>query len=265
MKQKIILNYKLKEKNYNFWLDRLRNNSSQLVCSKDERLNNLEHNFMFQKIKKNKSILEVGCGNAILLKKLISKKPKFYLGTEFVKELTEHNRKKIKKKNIYFENLDMTLVNKKSFSRKFDYILSKRAVQNVLSKKLQLTSIDNLGFFLNKGGKMLMMQSSINALKNINKYRDIFNLHKIIPPWHNLYLDDNVLKNHKFKNVNLKKIENFTSNFYFITRIIYAAYAKLKKTKVNFTDPLNIIASSIKSEILNEDFSQIKLYTFEKK
>ena len=29
----------------------------------------------------------------------------------------------------------MTLVNNKTFKRKFDYIISKRAIQNVLSKK----------------------------------------------------------------------------------------------------------------------------------
>ena len=99
-------------------------------------------------------------------------------------------------------------------------------------KKLQLKSIDNLGFFLKKGGKMLLMESSINAQKNINKYRKIFNLHKITPPWHNLFLDDEILKKYRFKNVKLKKIENFSSNFYFITRIIYAAYAKLKILKL---------------------------------
>ena len=112
---------------------------------------------------------------------------------------------------------------------------------------------------------MLLMESSINAQKNINKYRKIFNLHKITPPWHNLFLDDNKLQKYKFKNVKLSKIENFSSNFYFITRIIYAAYAKIKKIKVNFTDPLNLIATSIKSEILKEDFSQIKMYIFKRK
>lgn len=265
MNKKKYSNYKNKQKNYNFWLDRLKKNKDHLVCSKDVRLNNLENNFLVKSIKRNKSILEIGCGNAVLLKKLIIKKPKYYLGTEFVKELTEYNKKTIRKKNIFFDNLDMTLVNNKTFNRKFDYIISKRAIQNVLSKKLQLKSIDNLGFFLKKGGKMLLMESSINAQKNINKYRKIFNLHKITPPWHNLFLDDETLKKYRFKNVKLKKIENFSSNFYFITRIIYAAYAKLKNIKVNFTDPLNIIASSINNKILSEDFSQIKLYVFIKK
>ena len=35
MNNKLILNYKVKKKNYNFWLKRL-NKKSNLVCSKDE-------------------------------------------------------------------------------------------------------------------------------------------------------------------------------------------------------------------------------------
>ena len=61
------------------------------------------------------------------------------------------------------------------------------------------------------------------------------------------------------------KIENFSSGFYFITRIVYAAYAKFKNQKVNFKNPLNLIATLVDNEILKEDFSQIKMYIFKKK
>ena len=266
MNKKLILNYKLKKKNYNFWLKRLNKKKSNLVCSKDERLNNFENDYMINSLKDNKSIFEVGCGNGVLLKKLIKKKKiKYYLGTDFVKELVDQNKKFIKKKNIHFDQLDMTLIKPNTFSKKFDYIISKRAVQNVLSRKLQLRSIDNMGNFLKKNGLMFLMESSLTAQKNINKYRKIFGLHKIIPPWHNLFLDDSFIKKHKFKRVKLVKIENFSSSFYFITRIVYAAYAKFKNQKVNFKNPLNLIATLVDNEILKEDFSQIKMYIFKKK
>ena len=44
----------------------------------------------------------------------------------------------------------MTLVSNKSFNEKFDYIISKRAIQNVLSNKLQISTIDNFGYHLKK-------------------------------------------------------------------------------------------------------------------
>ena len=74
MTKKLLINYKLKQKNYNFWLNRLNLKNSNLVCSKDERLSNFENDFMIKCLKPNKSILEIGCGNGVLLKKLIKKK-----------------------------------------------------------------------------------------------------------------------------------------------------------------------------------------------
>ena len=39
----------------------------------------------------------------------------------------------------------------------------------------------------------------------------------------------------------------------------------LKNQKVNFKNPLNLIATLVDNEILKEDFSQIKMYIFKKK
>ena len=66
--------------------------------------------------------------------------------------------------------------------------------QNILSAKLQLKIIDNVGFFLKKNGKMILVESSSNAQNNINKFRKKFHLSKIIPPFHNLFLNDNKIR-----------------------------------------------------------------------
>ena len=105
-------------------------------------------------------------GNGILLKRLLSKrKIKKYLGTDFVEELIQQSKKKFKKKNIDFKRVDMTAIDKTSFEDRYDYIISKRAIQNVLSSKLQLKTIDNLGNFLKKEGKMILVESSSTAQK----------------------------------------------------------------------------------------------------
>jgi len=260
-------NYKYKKENYNFWVDRLKKQKETLVCTKDIILDELEGNQVIKNIKANKTILELGCGNAVLLKKILkAKKIRSYLGTDFVKELIDNCKFKFNSKNIKFKTLDMTLINKTTFPEKYDYIISKRAIQNILNHKLQLKVIDNAGYFLKKNGLMVLVESSATAQENINNLRKKYKLSKIIPPFHNLFFDDNKIKKFKFKNVKLIKIENFSSNFYFISRIIYALYAKifLKKNPI-FDHPLNTIASTIKEDLLNKDFSQIKTFFFKKK
>lgn len=160
----------------------------------------------------------------------------------------------------------MTSIDETTFSKKYDYIIAKRAIQNILSHKLQLKVIDNAGFFLKKDGLMILVESSATAQKNINDLRKKYKLSKIIPPFHNLFFNDYKIKKYKFKNIKLIKIENFSSNFYFTSRIIYALYSKffLKKNPV-YNHPLNKIASILKENLLNVDLSQIKTYFFKKK
>lgn len=159
----------------------------------------------------------------------------------------------------------MTLIDKSTFPEKYDYIITKRAIQNVLSHKLQLKVIDNAGYFLKKKGIDDISRKFSQCPKNINTLRKEYKLSKIIPPFHNLFFDDDKIKNYKFKNVKLFKIDNFSSNFYFISRIIYALYAKifLKKNPV-YNHPLNIIGSIFYQNFIKEDFSQIKTYIFKK-
>jgi ubiquinone/menaquinone biosynthesis C-methylase UbiE len=259
-------NYKYKKENYNFWVSRLKKKEN-LVCTNDILLDRIEENQIINRIENNKTILELGCGNGLILKRLIkNKKIKKYYGTDFVKELINICIKKYKSKKINFQTLDMTLLDKKTFKIKYDYIITKRAIQNILSTKLQLKTIDNIGYFLKKNGKMILVESSINAQNNINKVRKNFNLAKIIPPFHNLFFNDNKVRMYNFKNVKLVKIDNFSSSFYFTSRIIYALYAKIFLKKQPFYNhPLNIIASMLDAKLIKEDFSQIKTYIFKKK
>lgn len=259
-------NYKFKKENYNFWLKRIRKQDRK-VCTNDVYLDLLEEDQIINNIRNNRTILEVGSGNGILLKRLLSKKKiRKYLGTDFVEELVEKSKKKFKKKNIDFEKVDMTAINKKSFKEKYDYIISKRAIQNVLSPKLQLKTIDNLGNFLKKNGKMILVESSSTAQKNINLYRKKYKLSKIIPPFHNLFFDDSKIKKYNFNHIKLEKIENFSSNYYFVSRILNAILCKkyLKK-EASYSDPLNLVGLEINDNLLKIDFSQIKTYFFKKK
>jgi len=265
----LIKNYKFKKENYNFWLSRI-NNSERKVCTNDVNLDFIEEDQIIKNLKNNRNILEIGCGNGLLVKELIkTKKIKKYIGVDFVPDLINFcKRKFFNRKNIDFICKDITLINEKTFNFSFDYIISKRVIQNILSLRLQLKVLDNIGFYLKKNGFMVLVESSSVAQNNINNLRKKYKLKKIIPPFHNLFLDDHQIEKYSFKNIKLKKIENFSTNFYYITRIIYAYYAKnfLKKNP-HLNHPFQIIAKDMMTDykLLNIDLSQIKTYIFEKK
>jgi hypothetical protein len=193
-------------------------------------------------------------------------KIKKYIGVDFVKELVEFCKKK--NRGTEFIQLDISKIKKNSFKKKFDYIISKRTIQNILNHSLQLKIIDTLGLFLKKNGSIILVESSEDAQKNINQERKIFKLKKIIPPFHNLFFSDRKIKKHVFKNVKIVNIHPFASDFYYVTRLIYAIYAKFSlKKKPSFYHPLQKVALNISmnNKLSTTRYSQVQKYIFKKK
>tara|TARA_B100002019_G_C21198790_1_gene562829 strand:- start:145 stop:930 length:786 start_codon:yes stop_codon:yes gene_type:complete len=260
------MEYKYKKENHDFWVQRLKNNSPDTVCTNDIALDGLESQQIIKAIKEGQSILEIGCGNGLLYEQICNKiNLERYIGTDFVNDLVKECERKKKSNSHEFMQLDMTEVDNRTFNEKFDVIISKRAIQNVIDQDLQLKAIDNFGQFLNDDGLMVLVESSSTAQNNINLYREKYNLDKIIPPFHNLFFNDEILSKYNFKNVKLEKIVPFASDFYFITRLIYARYAKeYLKESPTFQHPFQKIAITMDNNSTNK-FSQIQTYIFKKK
>mgnify|MGYP006074241787 FL=1 len=261
------MKYKLKKENHDFWVERLKTNQERQVCTNDVAFDEVEDNEILKRVKDNKSILEIGCGNGVLYSKLSKKLNNVsYLGTDFVQDLVEVCKKKSSSNKHQFIQQDMTDINKDSFDQKYDFIISKRAIQNVLEQKLQIQTIENLGHFLKEDGVMILVESSANAQNSLNFEREKYNLHKIIPPFHNLFFDDDKIKSHVFENLKLIEILPFASDFYYLTRIIYARYAReFLDEKTSYNHPLEKIAISMANNQHTNKFSQIQTYIFKKR
>jgi len=126
----------------------------------------------------------------------------------------------------------------------------------------QIKAIKSISSKLKEGGIFLMCESSIDGLNNINAERIKFNLDQIEMPWHNNYIDDKKL-NSELDNIDLKLIEtnNFSSTYYFLSRIIYANYAKVNNEDIKYDSLINKM--SIKLPSLG-NFSQTKIWVWKK-
>lgn len=261
------MDYKLKKENHDFWVERLKKNPERQVCTNDVAFDDVEDNEILKRVENNKSILEVGCGNGVLYSKLNKKLNNFkYIGIDFVEELIDVCKNKSNSNEHDFFQLDMTDINNETFDQKFDYIITKRAIQNVLEEKLQIQTIENLGHFLKDDGLMILVESSADAQNRLNTVREKYDLPRIIPPFHNLFFNDDKIENYSFQSVKLMEISPFASDFYYITRLIYARYAKnFLKEKTTYDHPLEKIAISMSDNKHTKDFSQIQTYLFKKK
>tara|TARA_B100001029_G_C14982665_1_gene406994 strand:+ start:240 stop:992 length:753 start_codon:yes stop_codon:yes gene_type:complete len=245
---------KKNKKILNYWNSRA--NNKMLKCTNDINLEKNEIKYFLSIIKRKKNLLDIGCGDGELLRNLKKKNNCKCYGIDFSENLIKVAKKK--SKNINYYCMDMNKI-KDQFKTniKFDYIITKRSIQNLTSWTNQKKFLNQLKFFSGPKTKILLMESSSDGLKKINFMRQKLNLKKITKPWHNLYLDDKKIKTTNFKGIKLINISELFSTYYFTSRVLNAATNK----KPTYNDLLNLTGWKLPQNLI-EGFSQLRLYEF---
>lgn len=258
--------YPYKSESYKLWLARLKNEPNR-VCTNDVGLDQIETTQLLNSLHDGCTILEVGCGNGLLYESIRDRYAiKRYVGLDIVKEFIQICVEKKRSISDDFLHFDMTEISSKSFEEKFDFIISKRSIQNITDASQQFTVMDELGNFITDNGLMIFVESSSLAQRNINEIRIKHKLPKITPPFHNLFLDDKLVSSYNFRNIVLANIVPFASDFYYITRIIYARYAnEYLNEPLQYDHALQKIALSMQGDNATTKYSQIQAYVFKKK
>ena len=243
-----------KKKILNYW--NLRAGKKILKCTNDINLETNEIGIFLSIIKNKKNVLDIGCGDGELLRNLEKKNKCNCYGIDFSQNLIKIARKK--SKNINYYCIDMNKIKDEfKVKIKFDYIITKRSIQNLTSWKDQKKFINQLKFFSNPKTKILLMESSNNGLRKINDMRNKLKLKKIIKPWHNLYFEDSKLKKTKFNGIKLVNVKELFSTYYFTSRVLNAAI----NPKPSYNDLLNLTGWKLPQNAI-EGFSQLRLYEF---
>ena len=243
-----------RKKILDYW--NLRAGKKILKCTNDINLETNEIGIFLSIIKNKKNVLDIGCGDGELLRNLKKKNKCKCYGIDFSQNLIKIARRK--SRNINYYCIDMNKIKDEfKVKIKFDYIITKRSIQNLTSWKDQKKFIDQLKFFSGPKTKILLMESSNNGLRKINEIRNKLKLKKIIKPWHNLYLEDSKIKKTNFNGLKLVNINELFSTYYFTSRVLNAAI----NPKPRYNDLLNIKGWKLPQNTI-EGFSQLRLYEF---
>ena len=243
-----------KKKILNYW--NLRAGKKILKCTNDINLEKNEIGIFLSIIKDKKNVLDIGCGDGELLRNLKKKNKCNCYGIDFSQNLIKIAKRK--SRNINYYCIDMNKIKDEfKIKIKFDYIITKRSIQNLTSWKDQKKFIDQLKFFSGPKTKILLMESSNNGLRKINEMRNKLKLKKIIKPWHNLYLEDSKINKTNFNGLKLVNIKELFSTYYFTSRVLNAAI----NPKPTYNDLLNLTGWKLPQNTI-EGFSQLRLYEF---
>jgi len=213
-------------------------------------------------LKDDERCLDVGCGNAGASIK-ISKIRKLDLTCiDFSSDMIALAKKQpIKgiRGEIRFQEGDVLEMKFKNY---FDSVFTERCIINLLTWNDQKKALKNMVTALKKDGKLILLEAFSDGLKELNEARQEVSLPPILPAYHNLHLNkDLVIKYLTKQDLVFKAENNFLSSYYFGSRVFYPALAKINKKEIKYNSNFVKYFSFLPSY---GNYSYIKILLFKK-
>lgn len=190
--------------------------NADTVSLKDNNLQELERHCILQYLKKLgqvESLADIGCGDATDTA-YFGRYAKKTFGYDYSSVMLKKAKNTAKDK-IKLSRLDLL---RDELNGKFNIVITKRCLINLGNFKNQSESIRKIYSSLKKGGYYLMLECSLDGLRNLNNLRRKFGLVPLEEPFHNLYFELKKLKKEVSKYFTIEDAM-FFSTYYFLTRV----------------------------------------------
>lgn len=179
-------------------------------------------------------ILDAGCANGYSTVPLLLGTNEI-VGIDYAEEMIQQaNHLKASlpaslQQRLHFQVGDVLTANRLFPPKSFDQIVVKRVIINLDRIELQYEALRSLAVILKDGGQLLLSEASEQGLQRVNAVRKRMRLELMQSPWFNTYLDEEDLARNIRPLFTIERVVNFSSTYYFGSRVVYAWFAKLLK------------------------------------
>jgi len=245
-----------------FWNNRA--GLKEIAGTNDFPLKGLELNLILARIPEGASVLDVGCGNGETLMRLAREKECTGVGLDFSQQMiglasATSEREGLTDK-VRFQIA--TLPDLPEGLGRFDYALSERCLINLDSDATQRQAFLKIMSQVKPGGRYLMIESSIQGLERTNKLRQLLDLERMDPPWHNVFLNESSVENWGTDEFILEEVVPFTSTYHFLSRVVYARLAADKNEELKYDSDINMLACRLP---IVGNFGPVRLWSWWRK
>jgi len=229
-----------------FWNNRA--SLGSMAGTRDLIAKQLEIEAIVRHVKDGMTILDAGCGNGITAMTLASVFNVDITGIDFSAKLID-SAQSAKSVSEFVGKVDFMVCDLAILPHaldfiadKYDLIYTERAIINLTNWNIQKRVIESLGHMLTPNGTYLMCECSQDGLRRLNALRLKVDLPVIAPPQHDRYLRDDELAT---VDLDLAWVEDFSSTYYFLSRVVNAWQAMQLGVEPSYDAPVNKLALSL--------------------
>jgi ubiquinone/menaquinone biosynthesis C-methylase UbiE len=244
----------LKENIKEYWEERAQEHSGALqATTNDIYLRKLEVATIIEALRdlaiiENGTVLDVGCGDGYTTLEVAEAFPMLrFQGLDYSENMISTARRNLEsrpgmKGRAAFDVADVTDLDAACGNLTYDVIISDRCLINLDSVENQARAIAQIAHHTKSQGYYLAVENFIEGHENMNSMRRAVGLPEIPVRWHNLYFkQDEFVDNAQpfFDEITFK---DFSSSYYFATRIIYSAMCQLRGEQPDYHHDIHKIA-----------------------
>lgn len=189
-------------------------------------------------------VLDVGCGNGVTAVELSSRFAVDLVGVDFAEKMVEQAARladgRHLKGTVRFEQGCLPELDPRFTG--FDLVYTQRCLINLADVETQRASIEAIAGALAPGGIFVMCECCWDGLERLNVLRRSVGLKEIKPPWHNRYLRESEVEEWARgieDRLTLIEKRDFSSAYYFISRVVNAWMADRKGEQPDYNAPIN--------------------------
>jgi SAM-dependent methyltransferase len=255
MKEPLSENDKIKE----YWDERAAGSSAIAVTTNDNYLRILEAETIAKVIQELElpdalRVFDVGCGDGqTTIRVAETLKAATFLGADYSPAMVARAVANLAdnadvSKRVEFREGDILNLVACSGAEHFDVATTDRCIINLPTFEEQRQAIHNIAQCLKPGGYYLALENFTDGQEMLNQTRALIGLPEISVRWHNRFLTEQELDEIASPHFDILRILNFSSTYYYITRVVYSALCRDLGEEPDYQHPIHKVAMTLPSE-----------------
>ena len=182
-------------------------------------------------VQQSSRVLEIGCGNGVLLDALRTRYPDLKLtGRDFSQPMVELAQSR------GIANCDVAHGDVRSLDfqdETFDLVVGERVIINLMNREHQWEALAEIARVLRPGGHYICIEAFKDGLDCLNEARGELGLEPNAEAYHNLWFEEAGFREEAAKHFDLLDSDalagvpqHFLSSYYFISRVVYPAVTR---------------------------------------